>query len=68
VERSGIYEVFHANHRVTHEVTLIAGQNFPECSRCRDQVRFELVKANRAINETNSPVVHVIGVFVPEAA
>lgn len=68
VERSGIYEAFHASHRITHEVTLIAGQSFPHCSRCKDRVRFELVKADKSLNETNAPVVHVIGVFVPEAA
>ena len=68
VERSGVYEAFHASHRITHEVTLIAGQRFPNCSRCKDKVRFELVKADKTLNETNSPVVHVIGVFVPEAA
>jgi len=68
VERSGIYEAFHALHRISHEVTLIAGHHFPPCSRCRDKVRFELVRANPSLNETNSPLVHVIGVFLPEAA
>ena len=68
VERSGVYQAFHAHHRVSHEVQLIAAQEFPLCSRCKDKVRFELVKANPALNETNSPLVHVIGVFVPEAA
>jgi hypothetical protein len=68
VERSGIYEAFHALHRISHEVTLIAGHEFPPCSRCRDRVRFELVRANSSLNEANSPLVHVIGVFLPEAA
>jgi hypothetical protein len=68
VEFSGIYEAFHALHRISHEVTLIAGHDFPTCSRCRDKVRFELVRANPSLNETNSPLVHVIGVFLPEAA
>ena len=68
VERSGIYEAFHALHRISHEVTLIAGHEFPPCSRCRDRVRFELVRANPSLNEANSPLVHVIGVFLPEAA
>jgi hypothetical protein len=68
VECSGIYEAFHALHRISHEVTLIAGHEFPPCSRCRDKVRFELVRANSSLNETNSPLVHVIGVFLPEAA
>jgi hypothetical protein len=68
VERSGIYEAFHALHRISHQVPLIADHEFPQCSRCRDKVRFELVKANPALNEKNSPLVHIIGVFVPEAA
>ncbi len=68
VERSGIYEVFHAAHRVTHTVTLLEGHTFPLCARCKDKVRFELVRSVRRLNEQNSPVVHVIGVFLPEAA
>ena len=68
VEVSGIYEVFHALHRISHRVTLIEGHDFPPCSRCKDKVRFELVRANRALNDKNAPVVHVVGVFLPEAA
>ena len=68
VHRSGIYEAFHGSHRISHEVPLIAGQQFPLCSRCKDKVRFELVRENRALTTANSPLVHVIGVFVPEAA
>ena len=68
VERSGVYEAFHALHRVTHKVTLIAGQQFPLCSRCKDRVRFRLLRSKPALNTSNSPLVHVIGVFLPEAA
>src|SRR3569623_440529 len=68
VERSGVYEAFHALHRVTHRVTLIAGQQFPLCSRCRDRVRFKLLRSKPSLNTSNSPLVHVIGVFLPEAA
>ena len=68
VERSGIYEAFHATHRVTHEVTLLHGQKFPFCSRCKDRVSYELVKAIPSLNQKNAPVVHVVGVFIPEAA
>ncbi len=68
VERSGIYEAFHASHRVTHQVTLLEGQTFPPCARCKDKVRFELVRAQRRLTPQNSPVVHVVGVFTPEAA
>ena len=68
VNRSGIYEAFHATHRVTHSVTLLQGQKFPLCSRCKDRVSYELVKAIPSLNQKNAPVVHVVGVFIPEAA
>jgi hypothetical protein len=41
---SGIYRVLHAQHRLPHEVTLISGQTFPPCSKCHNEVRFELVR------------------------
>jgi hypothetical protein len=68
VHHSGTYRAFHALHRIPHEVKLIAGYRFPPCSRCREKVEFELVKANPSMNKKNSPLVHVIGVFLPEAA
>jgi hypothetical protein len=43
IPESGIYRVVHAQHRLPHEVTLIEGQIFPPCAKCRDEVRFELV-------------------------
>ncbi len=68
VPASGVYEVFHASHRVTHAVTLLQGQRFPQCARCKDKVRFELKRAVRKLNEQNAPVVHIVGVFLPENA
>lgn len=44
IPESGIYRVIHANHRLPHEVTLIRGQVFPPCAKCREEVRFELVR------------------------
>ena len=41
VERSGIYRVYHNSHRLMHEATLLAGDLFPICRQCGDQVRFE---------------------------
>lgn len=41
---SGVYRVIHAQHRLPHEVTLIAGQTFPPCIKCHEEVRFELVR------------------------
>ncbi len=65
VEQSGIYEVFHALHRITHQVTLVAGRHFPYCARCRDKVRFELARAVNDATAQKSPVLHVVGVFLP---
>ncbi|HLY93173.1 MAG TPA: hypothetical protein VKQ89_07955 [Candidatus Angelobacter sp.] len=45
----GIYRVIHAQHRLPHEVTLIEGQLFPPCSRCHNEVRFELVRGVPAL-------------------
>lgn len=44
IPESGIYRVLHAQHRLPHEVTLIEGQTFPPCAKCRAEVRFELVR------------------------
>ncbi len=40
---TGIYRVFHAQHRVSHEVTLLAGEVFPRCAKCDSDVHFELI-------------------------
>jgi hypothetical protein len=40
---TGIYRVFHAEHRLSHEVTVLKGQRFPTCSKCSVHVHFELV-------------------------
>ncbi len=44
IPASGIYRVIHAQHRLPHEVTLIAGQIFPLCSKCHEEVRFQLLR------------------------
>jgi hypothetical protein len=44
IPESGVYRVIHAQHRLPHEVTLIAGQVFPPCAKCREEVRFQLVR------------------------
>jgi hypothetical protein len=45
VPESGIYRVFHNAHRLPHEVTLFRGNLFPRCSKCQDDVVFELLHA-----------------------
>lgn len=42
---SGIYRVYHGNHRLPHEVTLLRDQLFPRCVRCESSVYFELVRS-----------------------
>jgi hypothetical protein len=44
IPESGLYKVLHSQHRLPHQVTLVAGQAFPPCGKCRDEVRFELVR------------------------
>jgi hypothetical protein len=46
VRTSGIYEVIHdREHRASHEVVMISGDQFPPCDTCRERVRFKLVRA-----------------------
>ena len=45
VKQSGIFEVVHdAEHRAAHEVVMIAGDAFPNCETCDQNVRFRLVR------------------------
>jgi hypothetical protein len=45
VRQSGIYEVVHdREHRAAHEVVMIAGDAFPNCETCDQNVRFRLVR------------------------
>jgi hypothetical protein len=46
VETSGIYRVVHdSQHTAEHEVTCVAGKQFPPCNHCGHKVRFVIVKA-----------------------
>lgn len=42
---SGIYRVYHGDHRLPHEVTLLRDQLFPKCVKCENSVYFELVRS-----------------------
>jgi hypothetical protein len=48
VPTTGIYRIIHAVHRLPHEVILVAGGQFPRCSKCDVWVSFELVREVRA--------------------
>jgi hypothetical protein len=45
VPRSGVYLVDHHSHRLMHEATLISDSRFPRCKKCKDGVRFRLLRA-----------------------
>jgi hypothetical protein len=48
---SGVYQVTHAgSHRKSHEVTVGERAMFPFCGRCKDEVRFELLRPAEKIN------------------
>jgi hypothetical protein len=49
IPKSGIYRVIHGAHRLPHEVTLFADGVFPRCSKCEDEVVFELLHAVPAL-------------------
>lgn len=41
---SDIYRAVHGDHRVAHEVTLLAGHTFPRCNKCASRVHFLLIR------------------------
>jgi hypothetical protein len=47
VPQSGIYRVLHKNHRAAHENSFLAGQRFPQCRICRQEVRFDLIQGEQ---------------------
>jgi hypothetical protein len=50
IRQTGIYTVYHAEHRLPHEVTLLKGETFPRCSQCGTSVEFALLKAAAQIS------------------
>jgi hypothetical protein len=50
VPESGVYRVTHAGHRLPREVTLLAGQTFPRCSKCKAAVQFRVVRRAQFID------------------
>ena len=42
VPQSGVYRVRHRDHREDHPVQALKGEIFPECRKCRREVRFQL--------------------------
>lgn len=50
VPQTGIYRVYHNRHRLMHEATFIQETRFPRCKRCKDSVRFVLIRLVHARN------------------
>ena len=45
MRETGIYEVIHASdHRAAHEAVMLAGDPFPACDTCGEEVRFRLLR------------------------
>ena len=42
VPRLAVYRVIHSPHRAEHFAILRAGERFPRCHRCENEVRFEI--------------------------
>ena len=51
VPQSGVYQVLHYRHRLSHEATILKSENFPVCSECGSNVRFRLVRAAPLIEQ-----------------
>lgn len=49
IPETGLYRVFHAEHRLSHEVILLQGEIFPRCSVCGNDVHFEQRQATPEI-------------------
>jgi hypothetical protein len=42
VPRTGLYRVFHYQHRMPHDTVLRRGEDFPPCNKCGERVTFRL--------------------------
>jgi hypothetical protein len=51
VPETGVYQALHYRHRLYHDVSLLRGQTFPNCSECGDNVRFRMVRSAPLISE-----------------
>jgi len=55
VPYTGVYRVFHAEHRVSHDVVLFADNAFPRCNKCGSDVHFELILCATEQRSTRTP-------------
>lgn len=66
IVETGVYRVFHSEHRVSHEVTLLRGEQFPPCLRCGTAVHFELLRAIPTIANDQDFKVRLYAIPHPE--
>jgi hypothetical protein len=59
VPASGIYSVFHAQHRLVKKVGLFKSELFPKCSRCSSPVLFALIRSLPALDYVNDLAVRI---------
>jgi hypothetical protein len=46
---TGIYRVFHYQHRLPHNVVVKQGERFPPCNKCGERVSFRLSSAAESL-------------------
>ena len=46
---SGVYRVIHVQHRKSHRVIMIRGDDLPPCRFCKQEVTFQLVETSEYI-------------------
>lgn len=66
VPESGVYRVFHGDHRLAHEVTLLRGETFPRCRTCGDTVHFQLLLPAPRLDDTPGFKVRLYEIPHPE--
>jgi hypothetical protein len=51
VPNTGLYRVFHYQHRMPHDVVVSQGSLFPPCSKCGNRVMFKLSNSADPLSE-----------------
>ena len=45
IPESGVYRVFHREHHLPEEVTLVEDEVFPGCTQCGKAIHFEFIRS-----------------------
>jgi hypothetical protein len=51
VPNTGLYRVFHYQHRMPHDAVLWYGEHFPACNKCGERVTFRLSASAEPISD-----------------